>query len=118
VVEESEGGTDHRIARGREPTGVISWQAVHVAPQRLDEERFGDLGQQRHTVFNLCTTGPWSRVLCTLPQNRSGLDPFNLLTILVGIVAVGVVLTTDPRTLTCGRWPSRANPEPSRRVAR
>lgn len=64
-----------------------------------------------HTVFNLCTTGPWSRALFTLPPNQSGLDPFNLLTVVVGIVAAGVVLATDPRTLTGRRRPLRANPE-------
>ena len=53
-----------------------------------------------HTVFDLCTTGPWSRALFALPPNQSGLDPFNLLTAVVLITAVGVVLTTDSRTLT------------------
>lgn len=56
-----------------------------------------------HTVFDLCTTGPWARALFTLPPEQSGLDPFNLLTVVVGVVAVGVVLATDPRTLT-GKW--------------
>jgi membrane protease YdiL (CAAX protease family) len=63
-----------------------------------------------HTVFDLCTTGPWSRVLFTLPPERSGLDPFNLLTIVVGIAAIGVVLATDPRTLTGRRrWGFHGN---------
>jgi membrane protease YdiL (CAAX protease family) len=53
-----------------------------------------------HTVFDLCTTGPWSRALFTMPPELSGVDPFNLLTIVVTIVAVAVVLATDPRTLT------------------
>jgi membrane protease YdiL (CAAX protease family) len=53
-----------------------------------------------HTVFDLCTTGPWSRALFTMPPDLSGFDPFNLLTIVVTIVAVAVGLATDPRTLT------------------
>jgi len=61
-----------------------------------------------HTIFDLCTTGPWARG--TLPPDRSGLDPFDLLTIVVGIVAVGVVLATDPRTLTRRRrWGFHGN---------
>lgn len=62
-----------------------------------------------HTVFDLCTTGPWSRALFTLPPDQRGLDAFNLLTVIVGIVALSVVLTTDPRTLTGRRRPSRAD---------
>src|SRR5437867_3306004 len=59
-----------------------------------------------HTMFNLCTTGPWSRALFTLPPDQRGLDPFNILTVVVLAVAVGVVLLTDRRTLT--RRPSDA----------
>ena len=59
-----------------------------------------------HTVFDLCTSGPWSRALFTLPPDQSGLDPFNLLTAVVFIMAVGVVLATHAQTLT--RRPSDA----------
>jgi membrane protease YdiL (CAAX protease family) len=59
-----------------------------------------------HTIFDLCTTGPWSRALFALPPDQSGLDPFNLLTAAVLIAAIGVVLATDARTLT--RRPSDA----------
>jgi membrane protease YdiL (CAAX protease family) len=52
-----------------------------------------------HTVFNLCTTGPWFRALYALPPDQQGLDPFNVLTVTLVIVALGVVLLTDPRTL-------------------
>jgi CAAX protease family protein len=53
-----------------------------------------------HTVFDLCTTGPWSRALFTLPPDQRGIDPFNILTVVVLAVAIGVVLVTDRRTLT------------------
>jgi membrane protease YdiL (CAAX protease family) len=53
-----------------------------------------------HTVFDLCTTGPWFRALFTLPPDQRGLDPFNILTVVVLAVAVGVAFVTDRRTLT------------------
>lgn len=53
-----------------------------------------------HTVFNLCSTGPWFRALFTLPPDQRGLDPFDLLTIVVVVTALGVVVLTEPRTLT------------------
>ena len=53
-----------------------------------------------HTVFDLLTTGPWSRALLALPPSQRGVDWFVLITAAVLVVAVGVVLLTDPRTLT------------------
>ena len=61
-----------------------------------------------HTVFDVCTTGPWSRALFTLPPDQSGLDPFNLLTVVVVIVAVSVVVATDRLTLTRQSRPGRS----------
>jgi membrane protease YdiL (CAAX protease family) len=58
-----------------------------------------------HTVFDLCTTGPWARALFSLPLGERGLDPFNLITVAILAVAVGLVIWTDPRTLT-GRRPA------------
>ena len=71
-----------------------------------------------HTLFDLCTTGPWSRALFTLPQDQRGLDPFNILTVVMLIMAVGVVFATDASTLT--RRPADAMSPISRgsRVAR
>jgi membrane protease YdiL (CAAX protease family) len=53
-----------------------------------------------HTVFDLCTTGPWARALYILPPDQRGFDPFNILTVVVLAVAVSVDLVTDKRTLT------------------
>ena len=64
------------------------------------EEISSLIADAEKAVFDLCTTGPWSRALFTLPPDQRGLDAFNLLTVIVGIVALSVVLTTDPRTLT------------------
>jgi len=59
-----------------------------------------------HTMFDLLTTGPWARALYTLPPGRPGLDLFTLLTAVVVVAAVGVVIMTDPRTLTRRRSPA------------
>jgi membrane protease YdiL (CAAX protease family) len=53
-----------------------------------------------HTVFDVLTTGPWSRALFTLPPSQRGLDPFNLLTGVTILAALGVALLTDRHTLT------------------
>jgi membrane protease YdiL (CAAX protease family) len=53
-----------------------------------------------HTVFDLCTTGPWAHALLKFPPEQRGLDPFNILTVVGLAIAVGVVLVTDRRTLT------------------
>jgi membrane protease YdiL (CAAX protease family) len=58
-----------------------------------------------HTVFDILTTGPWSRALLALPPSQRGADWFVLITAVVVVLAAGLVLLTDPRTLT-GRRPA------------
>ena len=53
-----------------------------------------------HTLFDVLTTGPWSRGLFTLPPGQRGLVSFNLLTLVMVLTAGGVILLTDPHTLT------------------
>jgi membrane protease YdiL (CAAX protease family) len=53
-----------------------------------------------HTVFDVLTTGPWSRALLAMPPGQRGVDWFVLITTVVLVAAAGVVLLTDPRTLT------------------
>jgi len=93
------------------PVFVVSTIAAAILLTYLYNSSGGSLPVAilAHTVFDLCTTGPWSRALFTLPPDQRGLDAFNLLTVIVGIVALSVVLTTDPRTLTGRRRPSRAD---------
>ena len=89
------------------PVFVVSVTAATILFTSLYNNTGGSLPVVilAHTVFDLCTTGRWSRALFTLPPDQSGQDPFNLLTAVVLIVAVGVVLATDPRTLTGRRRP-------------
>ena len=61
-----------------------------------------------HTVFDVLATGPWSRALLALPAGQRGLDWFVLITAVVLVVAVGVVVATDPRTLTGRRHALRS----------
>ena len=84
------------------PVFVVSVTAAAIVLTWLYNSTGGSLPVVvlAHTIFDLCTSGPWSRALFTLPPGQSGLDPFNLLTAVVLIVALGVVLATDARTLT------------------
>ena len=102
------------------PVFVVSVTAASILFTSLYNNSYSSLPIVilAHTIFDLCTTGPWSRALFTLPPDESGLDPFNLLTVVVAVVAVGVVFATDPRTLTRRRRPSGANPESLKRGAR
>ena len=89
------------------PVFVVSVTAATILFTSLYNNTGGSLPVVilAHTVFDLCTTGPWSRALFTLPPDQSGQDPFNLLTAVVLIMAVGLVLATDPPTLTGRRRP-------------
>ena len=84
------------------PVFVVSVTAAAIIITWLYNSTCGSLPVVilAHTVFDLCGTGPWFRALATLPPDQRGLDPFNLLTAVVLIVAVGVVFATDTRTLT------------------
>lgn len=89
------------------PVFVISVIAAAILLTSLYNSTGGSLPVVilAHTVFDLCSTGPWSRALFALPPDQSGMDPFTLLTVVLVIVAGGVVLATDPLTLT-GRRPA------------
>lgn len=83
------------------PVFVVSVVAASILLTSLYNSTGGSLPAVilAHTVFNLATTGPWARAILALPPEQRGVDPFNALTLVVGLVALGVVLTTDPRTL-------------------
>jgi membrane protease YdiL (CAAX protease family) len=84
------------------PVFVVSVVAASILLTALYNSTGGSLPMVilAHTVFDLCTTGPWARALFMLPAGQRGLDPFNLLTVVVVIAAIGAVLATNPRTLT------------------
>jgi membrane protease YdiL (CAAX protease family) len=84
------------------PTFVVSTTAAAIVLTWVYNSTDGGLPLViiTHTVFNLCSTGPWFRALVALPPERRGLDPFLLLTSGVVIVAICVVVLSDPRTLT------------------
>ena len=56
-----------------------------------------------HTIFDVAITGPWAGALMATHVARHGIDPFRLLTGIQVAVALGIVLLTDPRTLTARR---------------
>ena len=47
LVQKSESLADDRVARAGEPAGLVGRQRVDVAPQRLDEQHFRQLGQHQ-----------------------------------------------------------------------
>jgi len=53
-----------------------------------------------HTIFDVAITGPWAGALMAMHAAGHGIDPFLLLTGLQVAVALGIVLMTNPRTLT------------------
>jgi len=56
-----------------------------------------------HTIFDIAITGPWAGALMATHAAGHGIDPFLLLTGLQVVIALGIVLLTNPRTLTSRR---------------
>jgi membrane protease YdiL (CAAX protease family) len=53
-----------------------------------------------HTVFDICTTGPWAAALLAMHAAGHGIDPLLIIMVLEVMLALSVVLLTNPRTLT------------------
>jgi membrane protease YdiL (CAAX protease family) len=53
-----------------------------------------------HTIFDICTTGPWAVALMAAHSGVHGVDPLLILTVLEVILALSILLLTNPRTLT------------------
>ena len=53
-----------------------------------------------HTSFDVCTTGPWAGALMAAHGGVYGVDPLLILMVLEVVLALSVVLLTNPRTLT------------------
>jgi membrane protease YdiL (CAAX protease family) len=53
-----------------------------------------------HTILDVAITGPWAGALMATHVAGQGIDPFLLLTGIQVLAALGIVLLTDPRTLT------------------
>jgi membrane protease YdiL (CAAX protease family) len=53
-----------------------------------------------HTIFDVAITGPWATALMATHVAGHSIDPFLLLTGIQVLVALGIVLLANPRTLT------------------
>jgi len=53
-----------------------------------------------HTVFDICTTGPWAGALMATQAAGHGIDPLLIMMVLEVVLALSVILLTNPRTLT------------------
>jgi membrane protease YdiL (CAAX protease family) len=56
-----------------------------------------------HTIFDICTTGPWAGALMAAHNGVYGVDPLLILMVLEVVLALSVVVLTNPRTLTARR---------------
>src|SRR6266540_2141712 len=52
-----------------------------------------------HTIFDICTTGPWAGALMAAHSGVYGVDPLLILMVLEVVLALSVVVLTNPRTL-------------------
>jgi membrane protease YdiL (CAAX protease family) len=53
-----------------------------------------------HTVFDICTTGPWAAALMATHAAGHGIDPLLILMVLEVVLALSILLLTNPSTLT------------------
>jgi len=56
-----------------------------------------------HTIFDICTTGPWAGALMATHAAGHGIDPLLIMTMLEVVLALSIILLTNPRTLTFRR---------------
>ena len=74
----------------------LHWLGFHLPPQTPTIVVL-------HTIFDICTTGPWAVALMAVHSGLHGVDPLLILTVLEVVLALSIILLTSPRTLTFRR---------------
>jgi membrane protease YdiL (CAAX protease family) len=53
-----------------------------------------------HTIFDICTTGPWAVALMVAHSGVYGINRLLILSMIEVMAALSIILLTNPRTLT------------------